>query len=114
MRIISKHKDYYDCMRRGDTDNVYTFNRIEKDYQPSYSKLKKNASWPYTGDKYNYCFITVDNKKVFVESFIIGFCGKLYNGIAIKHYSVSFPHTVSSKCTYMYENEAYDYLENIL
>jgi hypothetical protein len=72
MRIISKFRDYYDCIQSYGQDDL------------TYIREKREVEIPFGTDfsSYNYSF----SYDYYMSSEIIGFCGKLYPLINIERY----------------------------
>jgi len=89
MYVISKFKDYYDGVvgtMGVDKTLVYERNTIEiedSEEMPIEFQPSNNLSWSHRRDNHflNIGYMTTDSKKYSgCQSFIIGFCGKLYLG----------------------------------
>lgn len=94
MHIVSKHRDYYDGVvgtMGVDKTLVYERNTIEIDdvkKMPKEFQINNNLSWSYRRDNHflNIGYMRTDTKKYDdVDSFIVGFCGKLYLGWKFKY-----------------------------
>ena len=97
MKIISKFHDYYDCMIPYDEDNKYVFLRESKQFLLDRKKYNSDYSWYMKTDNRDVFFNFLDvekldrysipfkykNKMANGETFVIGFCGEIYNGIKI-------------------------------
>ena len=102
MRIISKFKDYYDCIQRYafDDDTVYVRNEKEYYFNPQERKWTPELpghlgliSPPYA-----------PRSHISLEKFTIGFCGTIYPGVKIWKND-------SSQCHYCLES-FWEYLED--
>lgn len=73
MKIISKFRDYYDCIQGYGIDQNFVYPRTteEKDFSPQINS-----------DQYRFVLDNfIGNKRygdLFVDSYVIGFCGKLF------------------------------------
>ena len=115
MKIISKHKDYYDGVQAYGIDKTLVYNRKEEiitlDTLPSYKSLVEVKGDVSLGiivletDKYG------DEKSYFhIHKIVIGFCGKLIPAYQLDEYLEN--EKTSSKVYYKAENlhEFYDKL----
>lgn len=73
MLIVSKFRDYYDTASAHGIDKECVFNREKKETE------LKTTTLPYTAEKYTKHFT------IYMEPFVLGFCGKIYPGIKIKY-----------------------------
>ena len=77
MRIVSKQKDYYDCMQKygQDLTTVYVRHLETEQFEESYGKKKP---WPF-----HYIY-NLYISEIIVKQYIVGFCGKIYPLITIQ------------------------------
>ena len=79
MKIISKFSDYYDCIRRMDTDNMHTYVRHTKDIVPP-RRICSIDDNEYS--KYN---VNTDIAiQIISKMFILGFCGEIHFGFNVE------------------------------
>lgn len=81
MRIISSHRDYYDCMQRTDADKKTLW-------------IRKTKVIKYEGDKYILPTMSPSYSNGYlpnVDQNIIGFCGKIYPFLILSHPQISSP-----------------------
>lgn len=131
MRTITRTHDYYDALMRSDLDKKIIFQREPKTLSMKDLDFNKRSRPYYStwGTKENYDFfyisrgttketlqkrvydqLVVDNRYVNVQSFLIGFCGTLYNGMNVKTVNRQFK---DEQYSILYEEEMYDYLDKI-
>lgn len=77
MRIVSKHKDYYDSAMKYGQDDSIVYIRDRKEFLFKYPEQP-----PIRAELAQIPYISGYSQ----NKFLVGFCGKLYNGISIQKY----------------------------
>jgi hypothetical protein len=76
MRIVSKKKDYYDCIQAHDQDRSIVYVRDEKEV---FLKNKYPFSWGWQNIEHN-------DWQIRTQMVLVGFCGKVYAGLELLHW----------------------------
>jgi hypothetical protein len=82
MRIISKTKDYYDCVQAHGQDQGFVYVRTPETSEFAFNEHfpNPNGVWPFPGIHNRYAH----NRKFYLQEHIIGFCGKIYPVLHIR------------------------------
>jgi hypothetical protein len=85
MYIVSKFRDYYDTASAYGIDKDCVYNRELKEIELKTSKL------PYGSDQ------RLRDKSIFIEPFLIGFCGKIYPAVKLSCSTSSFNYSAPTQ-----------------
>lgn len=82
MRIISKNKDYYDCVQAHGQDQGFVYVRTPETSDFAFNEHfpNPNGVWPFPEINNRY----VRNRKFYLTEHIVGFCGKIYPVLHIR------------------------------
>lgn len=79
MRIISEHRDYYDCIMAQGVDLTCVWVRSLEEVE-----YKDGREWPFPKYRGTSYYIYRRSHEAVVYEYIIGFCGKIYPVLEIK------------------------------
>jgi len=103
MRIISKFKDYYDCVQKHGQDKSIVYIREPNDVKFGYGdKFPDNPTLRYVINGWRRLPNYLNTFNYSISSALIGFCGEWYTHISIKRNSTYGPGGVPGVSVSMY------------
>lgn len=86
MRIISEHRDYYDCVQAQGQDLTCVWVRTLEEVE-----YKDGRTWPFPEYKggYRWTYRYSRSGQLSVHEYIVGFCGKIYPVLQLNKSGVS-------------------------
>jgi hypothetical protein len=100
MRIISEHKDYYDCMMAQGMDLTCVWVRRLEEVE-----YKGNLSWPFP--VYKGATYYRRNYDIYIYEHVIGFCGKIYPVLEVSVPGISWIDEKPTFCHNLAEVDAF-------
>lgn len=100
MRIISEHRDYYDCIQAQGQDLTCVWVRKLEEVE-----YRDGRKWPfpkYGGSRYYF-----RQPEIYITEYIVGFCGKIYPALQLSKAGVSWTDEKPTFCHTLEECDAF-------